>query len=74
MLDAEEVWQAARELLLSSGLEKREMLEKELEEFPEKIQIDKETFIQWMVEQYINMFLSTIDLLAFEGEKDDKRK
>lgn len=74
LLNAEEVWQAARELLLSSGLEKREMLEKELEEFPEKMQIDKETFIQWMVEQYINMFLSTIDLLAFEGEKDDKRK
>lgn len=74
LLDAEEVWQAARELLFSSGLEEQEMLKKELEELPEKIQIDKESLIQWMVEQYINMFLFTIDLMAFKGENDGKRK
>ena len=36
------------------------MAEKVPEELPEKIQMDKEATIQWMIEQYINaLFLLT---------------
>ena len=60
LLDAEEVWEAARKLLVFLDVEKQEMAEKVPEELPEKIQMDKEATIQWMIEQYINaLFLLT---------------
>ena len=54
LLDAGEVWQAAKELLVFPDLEKQETAEKVPEELPEKIQVDKEATIQWMIEQYVN--------------------
>ena len=54
LLDAEEVWEAARKLLVFLDVEKQEMAEKVPEELPEKRQMDKEATIQWMIEQYIN--------------------